>query len=70
MLPGLVAPAMFGKASRHGTAIAAGQKVPLLQSEMRQLVKSDEKIFRALILIDVIFRARNGRIAWCFRYSR
>ena len=39
-----------------GQRFRLSQKLPLpFKSEMRQLVQSDKKIFRALILIDVIF---------------
>ena len=43
------------KRARHRTAIAAGKKLPLAQSEKRQLVNPDEKKFRALILVNVAF---------------
>ena len=55
MLPGLVAPAMHGFALLDAAAIAAGQKLPLLQREVRQLIDADEKIFRALIAVDIVF---------------
>ena len=55
MLPGFVAPAMHGNAPAHGTAVAAGEELPLAQGEERQLVDADEEKFRALILVDVAF---------------
>src|SRR6267378_62095 len=42
---------------RHRTAIARSEKLPLLQREMRQLIKPDEQKLRALILVNVIFVA-------------
>ncbi len=36
-------------------AIAAGEKLPLAQGEESELVDADEKKFRTLILVDVIF---------------
>ncbi len=55
MLPGFVAAGHARKRAGHGTAIAAGKKLPLAQGEKRQLVDADEKKFRALILVDVVF---------------
>ena len=57
MLPGLVAPAMLGAAAANRAAIAGREKLPLAQSEERQLIDADEQKFRALILVDVIFVA-------------
>ncbi len=56
MFPGLVAPAMHGRALVDAAAIAAGQKLPLLQREVRQLIHADEKIFRALIAVNIVLR--------------
>src|SRR5579863_1296195 len=42
----------------HRTAIAAGEKLPLAQREMRQLVNADEKEFARLILVNIIFALR------------
>src|SRR5208282_3349551 len=44
-----------GKCAGHGTPIARSEKLPLLEGEERQLVNADEKIFGALILVDVVF---------------
>ena len=44
-------------AARHGTTIAAGEKLQLLQREMGQLIEADEQKLRALILVNVIFVA-------------
>jgi hypothetical protein len=41
----------------HRTAIARREELPLLQGEVRQLIKADELKLRALILIDVAFVA-------------
>src|SRR4029077_7562088 len=43
------------KRAGHRTAIAAGKKLPLAKGEKSQLVNSDEKKFRALVLINVAF---------------
>src|SRR5947207_3717948 len=42
------------KTSRHRATIARSQKLPLLQSEMRELIQPDEQKFRTLVLINVI----------------
>jgi hypothetical protein len=42
-------------ASLHRAAIARGEKLPLLQREVRQLIDTDEQELRALILVDVVF---------------
>ncbi len=41
-------------ASRHATAVARRQELPLLQRKVRQLINADEKKFRALILVNVV----------------
>ena len=43
------------KRARDRATIAAGEKLPLAQSEKGELVDADEKKFGALILVDVIF---------------
>ena len=53
MLPGIRRARHARKRARHGTAVAAGEKLPLPQREKRQLVDADEKKFRALVLVDV-----------------
>ena len=40
-----------------GAAIAAGQKLPLFQREVRQLIDADEQKLRALVLVHVVFVA-------------
>jgi hypothetical protein len=44
-----------GKGSGYGTAVAAGEELPLAQGEEREFVDTDEKKFRALVLVDVRF---------------
>ena len=55
------------KRARHGTSVAAREELPLAESEERELVNADEKKFRALILVHVVFvlavaEARGGII--------
>src|SRR6266704_364359 len=38
-------------------AVARGEELPLLQSEMRELINSDEKKLRALVLINIVLVA-------------
>src|SRR6266581_2240452 len=41
----------------HWAAVARGEELPLLQSEMRELINSDEKKLRALVLINIVLVA-------------
>ena len=43
------------KTAGNRAAVAAGEELPLAQSEKRELVDSDEKKFRALVLVDIRF---------------
>src|SRR5690242_16551493 len=45
------------EAVRHRTAITGGQKLPLLQGEVRQLVDADEDELGTLIAIDIVLVA-------------
>ena len=58
------------KRSGDGTAIAAGEELPLAQSEKRELVDADEKKFRALVLVNVVFVLGSSRSAWSSRCAR
>src|SRR5690242_20587085 len=45
------------KSVRSGATVAGSKKLPLLESEMRQLVDADKDKFGALIAVDVVFVA-------------
>ena len=45
----------IGSRPRNRAAIAAGEKLPLAQREVRELVNTDKEKFRALVLVDVVF---------------
>src|SRR5690349_3643797 len=46
-----------GSVKLNGAPISRSQELPLLQSEMRQLIDADEQKLRALVLVDIIFVA-------------
>ncbi len=65
--PGVADVARIGR-SRHArlralnaAAIPAGQKLPLLQREVRQLIDADKKIFRALVAVHIVFVVAVGK---------
>jgi hypothetical protein len=56
-IPGVTRAGHARLTSLHRTAVARGQKLPLFQGEVRQLIETNEEKLGALVAINVIFVA-------------